>query len=87
VKALALGADERGPFVNATTQSVGARTYPLTRTAFAMFKRLPGRSVDPKIQEFLTYILSDEGQAEVGREGDYLRLPAAVVREQLRTLE
>jgi phosphate transport system substrate-binding protein len=87
VKALALSADERGPFVNATTQNVGSRTYPLTRTAFALFKRLPGRPLDPKIQEFLTYILSDEGQAEVGREGDYLRLPANVVREQLRTLE
>jgi phosphate transport system substrate-binding protein len=87
VKALALAAGDRGPFVNATTESVGSRTYPLTRTAFALFKRLPGRPLDPKVQEFLTYILSDEGQAEVGREGDYLRLPADVVREQLRTLE
>jgi phosphate transport system substrate-binding protein len=87
VKALALAADERGPFVNATAESVGSRTYPLTRTAFALFTRMPGRPIDPKIQEFLSYILSDEGQAEVGREGDYLRLPAGVAREQVRTLE
>ncbi len=87
VKALALSVDERGPFVNATRESVESRTYPLARTAFALFKRPPGKAVDPLIQEFLTYILSDEGQAEVGREGEYLRLPAGVAREQLRTLE
>jgi phosphate transport system substrate-binding protein len=87
VKALALAADERGPYVNATAASVASRTYPLTRTAFALFKRPPGKPVDPKIQEFLTYILSDEGQTEVGREGDYLRLSAGVAREQSRTLE
>jgi phosphate transport system substrate-binding protein len=87
VKALALAADERGPYVNATAANVASRTYPLTRTAFALFKRVPGKPVDPKIQEFLTYILSDEGQAEVGREGDYLRLPAGVAQEQSRSLE
>jgi phosphate transport system substrate-binding protein len=87
VKALALAADARGPYVSATAESVESRTYPLTRTAFALFKRPPGKPVDPLIQEFLNYILSDEGQAEVGREGEYLRLPAGVAREGVRTLE
>jgi len=35
----------------------------------------------------MRYILSREGQQDVIREGDYLPLPADVVREQLRKLE
>ena len=43
--------------------------------------------VDPKIREFLRYVLSRQGQADVEREGDYLALSAELVREQLKTLE
>jgi phosphate transport system substrate-binding protein len=39
------------------------------------------------VKEFLRYILSRQGQQDVGREGDYLPLTAAMVREQLKKLE
>ena len=38
------------------------------------------------MREFLRYILSAEGQAEVAREGSYLPLTAAVVQEQQRKM-
>ena len=43
--------------------------------------------MDPKVKEFLRYVLSQEGQADIMRDGKYLPLTADVVREQLKKLE
>jgi phosphate transport system substrate-binding protein len=91
VKALALADKPEGTFVELTRANVGSRSYPLTRTAYIYFA--PDRptgdpvKVDPKIKEFLRYVLSRQGQADVEREGDYLPLSADLVREQLKKLE
>jgi phosphate transport system substrate-binding protein len=45
------------------------------------------KSVDPKVKEFLRFILSREGQAAVMRDGKYLPLTAEVAREQLKKLK
>ena len=42
--------------------------------------------IDPKVREFLRYILSLQGQHAVVRGKDYLPLTADLVREQLRKL-
>ena len=47
----------------------------------------PGKPLDPKIKEYLRYILSREGQDAVQRDGKYLPLTAQVVREQLKKLD
>ena len=91
VKALELAGNPGGPFVAPSRISVGNRTYPLTRTAYIYFA--PDRptgdpaKVDPTIREFLRYVLSRQGQADVEREGDYLPLTAALLREQLDRLQ
>jgi NitT/TauT family transport system substrate-binding protein len=41
----------------------------------------------PKVREFLRYVLSKQGQAEVAREGSHLPLTAAVVAEQTKKLQ
>jgi phosphate transport system substrate-binding protein len=91
VKPLALSETAAGPFVEPTRSNVGNRTYPLARTAYIYFApdRPTGdpRKVDPKIKEFLRYVLSRQGQSDVEREGDYLPLTADLVREQRRKLE
>jgi phosphate transport system substrate-binding protein len=43
--------------------------------------------MDPSVKEFLRYVLSQEGQAAVMRDGKYLPLTADMVREQLKKLE
>jgi phosphate transport system substrate-binding protein len=90
-KALALGESDGGPFVELSRASATDRTYPLVRTAYIYFAPdHPDGSpanVDPKIKEFLLYILSREGQQEVVREGDYLPLTPAMASEQIRKLE
>ena len=80
-------------FVTPTRASVALRTYPLSRPVYIYFAPdTPGGEaadpkVDPKVREFLRYILSRQGQQDVVGEGDYLPLTATVLQEQLRRLE
>jgi phosphate transport system substrate-binding protein len=43
--------------------------------------------VDPKVKEFLRYILSYEGQQDLVREAGYLPLNPQSIREQRQKLE
>jgi phosphate transport system substrate-binding protein len=75
VKALELAVDARGPFVAPTRENVQKRTYPLTRSVYVFLNRPPNRKADAKVEEFLRYVLSPEGQRDVSAEGVYLPLP------------
>ena len=85
--ALALQAREGGSYVPRTLETVHDNTYPLTHEVLFAFDRVPGKPLDPRIREFLHFVLSQEGQKEVEREGRYLPLTAAMVREQLAKLK
>jgi phosphate transport system substrate-binding protein len=87
VKPLAIAPKEGGPYLEPTKENFQNRTYPLTRSIFIYLNRTPGQPVDPKLKEFLVYVLSREGQQEVVKYGRYLPLPPEVVREQLKKLE
>jgi phosphate transport system substrate-binding protein len=87
LKELAVQGYDGGPYVSRTLETVHDRTYPLTNEQNFYFNRTPGAPVDPKIDEFLHYILSQEGQDCVQREGRYTPLMGANVREQLKKLE
>ena len=87
MKELAVQAREGGPYVQRTLETVRDRSYPLTHTSYFYINREPGQPVDPKVDEFLHFVLSQEGQDCVQREGRYLPLTAAVVREQLKKIE
>jgi phosphate transport system substrate-binding protein len=68
-------------------ESFQDRSYPLVRDIYIYLNRKPGTPVDPKLREFLRYILSREGQETIARNGSYLPLTAAVVDEQRRKLD
>jgi phosphate transport system substrate-binding protein len=93
VKALALAEKDGGPFVALTRENVASRAYPLSRPVYIyLAPDTPGGEpanppVDPKVREFLRYILSRQGQQDVARAGDYLPLTAAVARAQLLKLD
>jgi hypothetical protein len=46
-----------------------------------------GKRFEPKAREFLRYVLSQEGQTEVVRDGKYLPLNADLVRAAMKSLE
>jgi phosphate transport system substrate-binding protein len=87
IKAIALASREGGAYVTPSRQTFQDRSYPLVRNIYIYFNRKPGAPVDPKLKEFLRYILSRDGQEIVEKNGSYLPLTAAVVNEQRRSLD
>jgi phosphate transport system substrate-binding protein len=87
IKPLALAAGDTGPFVEATPETLASRAYPLTRSIYFYIDKEPGRPLSPKVKDFIRYVLSEEGQDLVRKNGVYFPLPAHVVREQLQKLE
>ncbi len=93
VKALALGETPAGPFVSLNRESVAARTYPLHRPVYVYYTRdnanteLTPTLGDPRVKEFLRYIVSQQGQHDVAAEGSYLPLTTAAARAQLQKLD
>ncbi len=81
IKGAAIAENEGDPFVAPTKENVANRTYPLTRSSYIYLNRDPGQPVDPKVREFLRFVLSREGQAAVAREGKSLPLTVEVARE------
>ena len=86
VKPLALAVKEGGPYYEATKENLIRRKYPFTRIIPAFINRKPGQPVDPKVKEFLRYLLSYEGQHDV-RESGYLPLNQESIRTQLKKIE
>lgn len=86
-KALPLSGPNGGEYFSAAPDTVMRRQYPLTRTPFLFFDREPGRPLDPKIKEFITYILSQQGQAQVLRDGRYFPLLPTFAQEARKALE
>jgi phosphate transport system substrate-binding protein len=87
MKELAVQGEDGGPYVKRTLESVRDRSYPLVNEQRIYFNRKPGAPMDPKAEEFLRYVLSQEGQGEVQREGRYLPLTGEMVRAELKKLE
>lgn len=87
VKAVALALSDTGPYIECTKETVGNRTYPLTRSIFMQMNRPPGTALPPKIKEFLRYILSREAQEAIVAQGEYLPLTDAELQRQLHKLD
>jgi len=92
VKPVSIAQTSAGPYVKLSRGSVMDRSYPLSRPVYIVYTIDNERSeiadprVDPKVKEFLRYILSRQGQHDVVLDGAYLPLPPAAVKEQLKKL-
>ena len=86
LKALAVGASDRGPFYEANYENASNGRYPLTRYMYIRLNRQPGKALAPAVREFLRFILSREGQEPILYSG-YFPLTAEEVRQELAKLE
>jgi phosphate transport system substrate-binding protein len=86
-KVLAVAAKDGGPYIPYTLDTLQNRTYPLYDRIFAYTDREQGKPMNPAVLEFLRFVLSQEGQSEVMRDGKYLPLTAEVANAQLKKLE
>jgi phosphate transport system substrate-binding protein len=87
IKSLALSTTAGAPFYTLSKQNVAARAYPLSRVISMVLNREPGKPIEPKVREFLRFVLSRDGQAALARDGHYIPLTAAGERAQLERLE
>jgi phosphate transport system substrate-binding protein len=87
VKLVALAVNDGEPYVEATKENIANRSYPLSRPVAFYINSGPAIPADPKVIEFLRYVLSREGQQQVIREGDFMPLTADVIREELKKLQ
>lgn len=82
-----LSVDGGRTYIPLTIETVRNRTYPLIRDVYYYFRRDKGKPVDPKVREFLRYVLSRDGQAAIAADGKYLPLTREVAEEQLKKLD
>jgi len=87
LKVIALSKTQEGPAIPLTADNVKNRSYPLIRDAYIYVNKAPGRPMDPKVREFLRFVLSREGQEIIQKAGIYTPIPAAYIREQLKKLD
>jgi phosphate transport system substrate-binding protein len=73
--------------VSPTRESLIAGRYPLARGVYIDVNRKPGTPLDARVKEFMSFVLSEEGQNIVRRQGDYLPLSVKSAEEQLKKLE
>jgi phosphate transport system substrate-binding protein len=84
---LAVSQTDGGPAVALTPDNVKNRSYPLARDAYIYVNRTPGKPLDPKVREFMRFVLSREGQEIIQKSGIYTPLPADYIRQQLAKLD
>jgi len=87
VRPLPLAVTLSGPFVALTAESAADRSYPLSRAVIIALDRAPGKPIEPRIREFLRFVLSAEGQEAVARDGSYVPLLAKSAQQQLKRLD
>ena len=85
-KAISLSAAPSQPYAAPTRDAVAQRRYPLVRTVQFFVERVPGRALDPRFGEFLSYVLSEPGQAAIAHDGGYYPLLAEMATQARESL-
>ncbi len=87
VKVLDVADSADGPYVHYSMDTIFDHSYPLWTGQSFWFDVQPGKKVDPKIREFLRFVLSKQGQELVEKDGKYIPLDAATVHEALKEIQ
>jgi phosphate transport system substrate-binding protein len=87
IKILDVAKDENGPYVKYTIDTLQDRSYPLWGDQSFWVSARPGQPLEPKVREFIRFVLSRDGQELVQKDGKYLPLPANAAREESSKLK
>lgn len=71
VRAVPLAAAAGQPFIEAISANAYSGEFPLSRFLFVYVNVAPGRELDPLRREFVRYVFSRDGQADVVKDGYY----------------
>jgi len=81
VKPVPLARKTGGKCEETTPENGYSGAFPLARFLYIYYGQKPGESLDPLRLQFLSYVLSREGQEAVVKDG-YLPLPATLITEE-----
>ncbi len=87
VKVLKVSHEKGGKAIELSPETVANRTYPLIRDAYFYVNKAPNQALDPKVREFMRFVLSREGQEIIARVGYYYPLTPEYAKEQLKKLD
>jgi len=87
LKAIAIAKEDGGPYFEPTKLDFQTHDYPLSRNVFMYLNRPPGTTVDPKLKEFLLFVLSEEGQYILAHNGLHLPLTGKILLAQRKKLD
>ena len=85
VRAVPLAAKPGGELVEDTPENILSGKYPIARFLYVYVNKGPNKPLDPLVREFVKYVLSQQGQQTVVKDG-FIPLPAKIVQEELAKL-
>jgi phosphate transport system substrate-binding protein len=86
VKTLRLAKTAAAGFFGTDPETVLSGKYPLSRYLYVYVNQAPNKPLDPLVHEFIKYVLSQEGQLVVVKDG-FMPLPAKVADEGRKALK
>jgi phosphate transport system substrate-binding protein len=81
VKTLALAKKEGSTYYGTDPDTVLSGKYPLSRYLYLYINKAPNQPVDPLVREFIRYVIANEGQQVVVKDG-YLPVSNSIVAEE-----
>ncbi len=85
VKPVKLAAKKGSPYYSTDPADVYSGNYPLSRFLYIYVNKAPNKPLDPMVREYMKFVLSQQGQETVVKDG-YLPLTAKTVQEELAKL-
>jgi len=86
VRAVPLAAKAGGQYVEDSAENILSGKYPIARFLYVYVNKAPNKPFDPMVREFVKYVLSQQGQTTVVKDG-FIPLPAKIVQEELAKLQ
>ena len=79
-------AAKAGDCVEDSPENILAGKYPISRFLYVYVNKAPNKPLDPLVREYLKYVLSQQGQQTVVKDG-FIPLPNKIVQEELAKLQ
>ncbi len=86
VRAVPISAKPGGACIDDSAENVLSGKYPLARFLYVYVNKAPNKPLDPMVREFVKFMLSQQGQLTVVKDG-YIPVTTKIVQEELAKLQ